>query len=142
LEVEHKGLNVWKVAHQDIVVGTAVGDNGQGYSYTYNLRRTVTGITTDGRPPNVNRAMPTPSSDGFLEPVPSNIEAAALEFDDFFLLREAGTGRLVADAKVVGWFHRRIDPSEQPPAFFPFVLDGFIATRLETVAGQAGCDPL
>ena len=48
----------------------------------------------------------------------------------------------MADANVIGVFHRRIDPLEQPPAFFPFVLDGYIATRLETVAGQAGCDPL
>jgi hypothetical protein len=142
LETEYEGLNVWKVTHVDTVVGTAVAASGQRYTYTYNLRRSVRGITTDGKPPRLNRAMPTATSPGFLAPVPDNIESASLEFNDFFLLREEATGRLVADANVIGVFHRRIDPSEQPPAFFPFVLDGYIATRLETVAGQAGCDPL
>jgi hypothetical protein len=142
LETEYEGLGIWKVTHVDTVVGTAVAATGQRYTYTYNLRRSVIGITTDGRPPDPNRAMPTETNPGFLEPVPGNIEAATLEFNDFFLLREEATGRLVADANVIGVFHRRIDPSEQPPAFFPFVLDGYIATRLETVAGQAGCDPL
>ena len=86
--------------------------------------------------------MPTSTDPGFLDPVPSNVESAALKFADFFLLMDEATGRLVADANVLGWFHRRINPSEQPPSFFPFVLDGYIATTLETIAGQAGCDPL
>jgi hypothetical protein len=141
-EFEHQGLGVWKMAHVDTVVGTAVADTGQRYRYTYNLRRSVTGITTNGRPPSPNGAIPTPTNRGFLDPVPSNVESAALKFEDFFLLIEEETGRVIADAQVLGWFHRRIDPSEQPPAFFPFVLDGYIATTLETIAGQAGCDPL
>ena len=141
-EAEYQGLDVWKMAHVDTVVGTAIADSGQRYRYTYNLRRSVTGITTDGKPPSPNRAKPTPTNPGFLDPVPSNVESAALEFEDFFMLLDEATGRLVADAKVVGWFHRRVDPSEQPPAFFPFVLDGYIATTIQTVAGQAGCDPL
>ena len=142
VEIDYEGLGLWKVTHIDTVVGTAVADTGQRYTYTYNLRRSVLGISTDGRPPSPNRARPTETSPGFLDPVPSNIEAATLEFADLFMLREEGSGRLVADANVIGVFHRRIDSSEQPPTFFPFVLDGFIATRLETVAGQAGCDPL
>ena len=141
-EAEYQGLGVWKMAHVDTVVGTAIADSGQRYRYTYNLRRSVTGITTDGKPPSPNRAKPTSSNPGFLDPVPSNVESAALEFEDFFMLLDEATGRLVADAKVVGWFHRRVDPSEQPPAFFPFVLDGYIVTTIETVAGEAGCDPL
>jgi hypothetical protein len=142
LEVEEQALGVWKIAHVDTVVGTAVADTGQRYRYSYNLRRSVTGITTDGKPPSPNRAMPTPTNPGFLDPVPSNIESAALKFEDFFLLIDETTGRLVADAHVLAWFHRRIDPAEPLPPFFPFVLDGYIATSLQTVAGQAGCDPL
>ena len=141
-ESEHQGLGVWKIVHLDTVIGTAVGETGQKYRYTYTLRRSVTGITTDGKPPNPNRAMPTSTDPGFLDPVPSNVESAALKFADFFLLMDEATGRLIADANVLGWFHRRINPSEQPPSFFPFVLDGYIATTLETIAGQAGCDPL
>jgi len=141
-EAEDQGLGVWKTAHVDVVVGTAVAETGQRYRYTYTLRRSVIGISTDGKPPRPNRAMPTPTNDGFLDPVPSNIESAALTFEDFFLLMDEATGRLVADAHVLGPFHRQIDPSEQPPAFFPFVLDGYIATSLQTIAGEAGCDPL
>jgi len=141
-ESEYLGLGVWKVAHVDTVVGTAVAVTGQRYRYTYNLRRSVTGITTDGKPPSPNRAMPTSTNPGFLDPVPSNVESAALRFEDFFLLIDEATGRVVADANVLGWFHRRLNPSEQPPSYFPFVLDGYIVTTLETIAGQAGCDPL
>ena len=141
-EYEHQGLGVWKMAHVDTVTGIAVAETGQRYRYTYNLRRSVTGITTDGKAPNPNRAVPTSTNRGFLDPVPSNVESAALKFEDFFLLIDEATGRVVADAQVLGWFHRRIDPAEQPPSFFPFVLDGYIATTLETIAGQAGCDPL
>jgi hypothetical protein len=141
-EAEHQGFGVWKIAHVDTVVGTAVADTGQRYRYTYRLRNSVTGITTDGRPPDPNRATPTATNPGFLDPVPRNVESAALKFDDFFLLRDEATGRLVADAHVIGRFHRMIDPSEQPPASFPFVLDGYIVTSLQTIAGQAGCDPL
>jgi hypothetical protein len=141
-KAEHQGFGIWKVTHTDTVVGTAVADTGQQYRYTYNLRLSVTGITTDGKPPKPNLAMPTPTNPGFLDPVPNNVESAALEFDDTFLLLDKTTKRIVADAKVLAWFHRRIDPSEQPPAIMPFVLDGYIATTVETVAGQAGCDPL
>jgi len=142
VETDYEGLGVWKVTHVDTVVGTAVAATGQQYTYAYNLRRSVRGITTDGRPPSPNRAKPTQNNPGFLDPVPDNIESASLEFNDFFLLREETSGRIVADANVIGVFHRRIDPLEPLPAFFPFLLDGYIATRIETVAGQAGCDPL
>jgi hypothetical protein len=141
-ESEYQGLGVWKMAHVDTVVGTAASESGQRYRYTYNLRRSVTGITTDGKPPSPNRAMPTSTNPGFLDPVPANVESASLRFEDFFLLIDEATGHVVADAEVHGWFHRRIDPNEQPPGFFPFVLDGYIATTLEAIAGQAGCDPL
>jgi hypothetical protein len=141
-EYEHQGLGVWKMAHVDTVTGSAVSETGQRYRYTYNLRRSLTGITTDGNAPSPNRAVPTSTTPGFLDPVPGNVESAALKFEDFFLLIDEATGRVVADAHVLGRFHRQIDTSEQPPAFFPFVLDGYIATTLETIAGQAGCDPL
>ena len=87
LETEYEGLGVWKVTHIDTVVGTAVAAAGQRYTYTYNLRRSVRGITTDGRPPSPNRARPTETNPGFLDPVPNNIESTTLEFNDFFLLR-------------------------------------------------------
>ena len=139
---EYQGLGVWKMARVDTVVGNAVADTGQRYLYTYHVRHSYTGITTDGKAPNPSRAMPTSTNQGFLEIVPGNVAAAALKFTDLFMLREETTGRLVADAQVLGWFHFRTNPSEQPPAFFPFVLDGYIATTLQTITGQAGCDPL
>jgi hypothetical protein len=142
LEIDYQGLGVWRVSHVDTVIGSAIAETGQRYKYTYKLRRSVTGVTIDGKPPSPNRAMPTPTNPGFLEPVPTNIESASLQFADIFLLRDEATGLPVADAHMIGWFHRRINPSEQPPAFFPFVLDGYIATTLRAVAGQAGCDPL
>jgi hypothetical protein len=141
-EAEYQGFGVWKMAWVDTVVGNAVADTGQRYRYTYHVRISYTGITTDGKAPNPSRAMPTPTSEGFLEAVPGNVVAAALKLKDLFMLQEETTGRLVADAQVVGWLHFRTNPSEQPPAFFPFVLDGYIATTLQTVAGEAGCDPL
>ena len=109
-ESEYQGLGVWKMAQVDTVVGSAVADTGQRYRYTYHVRHSYTGITTDGKPPNPSRAMPTPTSDGFLEIVPGNVVAAALEFQDIFLLLDEATGRLVADAQVLGPFHLRTDP--------------------------------
>jgi hypothetical protein len=141
-EAEYQGLGVWNLTHTDTVVGTAVAQTGELYKYTYNLRRSATGITTNGKPPNPSRAMPTETSSGFLDPVPDNIESAALKLEDFFLLRSRPAGQLVADAHVIVRLHRAIDPSEQPPAFFPAILDGYIATDRQTIAGEAGCDPL
>ncbi|HEY7307089.1 MAG TPA: hypothetical protein VH601_23395 [Bryobacteraceae bacterium] len=141
-EAEYQGLGVWKLTHTDTVVGTAVAQTGERYKYTYNLLSSATGITTNGKPPNPSRAMPTATSRGFLDPVPANIQSAALKLEDFFLLRDRPAGQLVADAHVVVRLHRAIDPSEQPPAFFPFILNGYIATDIQTIAGQAGCDPL
>ena len=141
-EAEHQDFNVWKMAWVDTVEGRAVGDTGQRYRYTYHVRHSFTGITTDGKAPNPSREMPTATSSGFLEVVPGNVIAAALEFQDIFLLIDEATGQLVADAQVLGQFHLRTDPSEQPPAFFPFVLDGYIANGLQTAAGEPGCDPL
>jgi hypothetical protein len=141
-QAEYQGLGVWQLTHTDTVVGTAVAQTGERYKYTYNLRSSATGITTNGKPPNPSRAMPTETSSGFLDAVPDNIESAALKLEDFFLLRNRPAGQLIADAHVIVRLHRAIDPSEQPPAFFPFILNGYIATDTQTIAGQAGCDPL
>jgi hypothetical protein len=141
-EIEHQDFNVWKMAWVDTVEGNAIADTGQRYRYIYHVRHSFTGATTDGKPPNPSREMPTPNDSGFLEVVPGNVLAPALEFQDIFLLWDEDTGDLVADAQVLGPFHFRTNPSEQPPAFFPVVLDGYIANSLQTVAGQAGCDPL
>jgi hypothetical protein len=141
-EAEHQDFNVWKMAWVDTVEGNAVAGGRQRYRYTYHIRHSFTGITTDGKAPNPSREMPTATTSGFLEVVPGNVIAAALEFQDIFLLIDEATGQLVADAQVLGQLHLRTDPSEQPPAFFPFVLDGYIANGVQTLAGEAGCDPL
>ena len=141
-EAEPQGLGVWKMAWVDTVAGNAVADTGQRYRYTYHVQFSYTGVTTDGKPPNPSHAMPTPTNPGFMETVPGNVVAAGLEFRDLFLLRDEATGGLVADAEVLASFHFRTNPSEQPPAFFPAAQDGYIANSLETIAGQAGCDPL
>jgi hypothetical protein len=70
-EYEHQGLGVWKMAHVDTVTGTAVAETGQRYRYTYRLRRSVTGITTDGRPPNPNRAGRRPRAPASSSPSPA-----------------------------------------------------------------------
>jgi hypothetical protein len=137
-EAEHQAFDdAWKMAWVD-----TVADTGQRYRYTYHVRHSFTGITTDGKAPNPSREMPTATSSGFLETVPGNVVAAALEFQDIFLLTDEATRQLVADAQVLGQFHFRTDPSEQPPAFFPFAVDGYIANGLQTLAGEPGCDPL
>jgi hypothetical protein len=141
-EAEYQGFGVWNMAWLDTVVGNAVADTGQRYRYTYHVRFSYTGITTDGKAPNPSRAMPTPTSEGFLQVVPGNVVAAALKLRDIFMLQEETSGRLVADAQVEGWFHFQTNLSELLPAFFPVPVDGYIATTLQTVAGQAGCDPL
>src|SRR5262245_26250794 len=48
-EAEYQGLGVWKMARVDTVVGNAVADSGQRYLYTYHVRHSYTGITTDGK---------------------------------------------------------------------------------------------
>jgi hypothetical protein len=141
-EAEHQAFDVWKMAWAETIEGSAVADTGQQYRYTYHAQFSFTGITTDGRAPKPNRKMPTPTNSGFLDIVPSNVVADALEFQDIFLLIDEATGHPAANAHVLGQFHLMTDPSEQPPAFFPVVLDGYIANGLQTVAGEPGCDPL
>ena len=142
-EAEYLGFGVWNMAHTDTVSGRAIADTGQRYRYTYRARHTFTGITTDGKAPNPNRAMPSPTNLGFLDLVPANVVAAALKFEDIFLLRDEATGDVVADAQVLASLHLRVNPAEQPPPIFPFVWDGYILTPpYEPIAGQPGCDPL
>jgi hypothetical protein len=141
-EAAYQGLGVWKMAHVDTVVGNAIAATGQRFRYTYYLRRSYTGITSDGKAPNPNRAMPTATSPGFLEVVPPNVIAASFKFEDIFLLLDDETSRLVANNHLLASFHWRSDPAEQPPPFFPFVLDGYILTDYKQLSGQAGCDPL
>jgi hypothetical protein len=143
-EAEYLGLGVWNMAHTDTVSGRAVADTGQRYRYTYQFRKTFTGITTDGKAPNPNRAMPSSTNAGFLDVVPANVVAGALKFEDIFLLQDDATGSVVADAQVLASLHLRVNPAEQPPPLFPFVLEGYILTptTYQPIAGQPGCDPL
>jgi hypothetical protein len=108
-EAEHEGLGIWKVAWVDTVTGTAIAMTGQQYRYTYYVRVTYAGPTTDGRPPNPSRAMPTNSSFGFLQFVPGNVVADAVTLEDQFLLLEQNTDGVVANAHVILKLHLRID---------------------------------
>ena len=67
----------------DTVTGTATGGN----RYTYQNQFTYRGPTTDGKAPKPNRAMPSPGNDGFLQVVPSNVNAGALDMIDLFILQ-------------------------------------------------------
>jgi hypothetical protein len=141
-KAEYQGFGVWKMNHTDTVVGTAIAETGERYRYTYNLSSSTTGVTINGKPPHPSRTMPTSTNQGFLEPVPSNIESATLKLEDMFLLLDRASGHLATDAHVLLSLHRAIDPSEKPPSFFPAPFDGYIASTFQTVSGQAGCDPL
>jgi hypothetical protein len=139
-EAERDALGVWKMAWTDTVTGTGTDGN----LYTYQQHHDFTGVTTDGRAPRPNRGAPTGNEvGGFLQVVPSNVIADALDTHDFFMLRTP-TGNLVASSHVHWIFRRQIPPAETdpPPAFFPFLFQGYIVNIHEQLAGQLGCDPL
>ena len=141
-EAEPQGLGMWKMAWIDTVIGTANAVTGQRYRYTYYVRASYVGPTTDGRAPNPSRAMPTNTSFGFLQFVPANVVADAYTAEDQFLLLDPQTSKIVANAHTILKVHLRLDPAEQPPAIFPTDLEGYILTSQEVIAGQFGCDPL
>jgi hypothetical protein len=118
------------MAWTDTVSGRATDGN----SYRYQQRYEYIGTTTDGRSPKPSRAAPSSEMDGFLQPVPGNVIADALDLSDFFLLQTHH------------WILRMQIPPvamDPPPAFFPFVLyGGYIVNIHDQLAGQLGCDPL
>lgn len=140
-EADYQGSGIWKMAWTDTIAGTAAGSS-QHYDYTYVVRASLVGPTTDGKAPAPSRALPSSTDFGFLGFVPRNVVTDGYLAHDQFLLLERQTNRIVANANVLMKFHRRKDASEQPPAILPVVLEGFILTSREVVAGFHGCDPL
>ena len=139
-EAKRTHLNVWEMVKTDTVFGTA----SDGNRYTYQQQFKYRGPTKDGKAPRPNRAMPSPGNEnGFLQIVPSNVNADALDLQDFFVLQAPGGG-IVASSHVHWTLRRQIPPvnTDPPPAFFPFVVEGYIANIHEQLAGQLGCDPL
>jgi hypothetical protein len=140
-EAERLGLGLWKMAWADTVAGTATDGN----NYTYYQRLEFTAPTNDGKASQPNRATPSPDNLGFLQVVPSNVNADSVDLIDLFVLQSPGGG-VVANSHLHGTWRLQIPPAEMdpPPAFFPFVIQGkYIAnTTTSQLAGQWGCDPL
>ncbi len=130
----------WKMAWTDTVSGSATDGN----RYVYQERFEYTGPTTDGKQPKPSRAMPISEFDGFLQFVPDNVNADALDMHDFFVL-QTPSGKVVASSNVHWTFRLQIPPvsTDPPPSFFPFVALGrYIVNLHDQLAGQLGCDPL
>jgi hypothetical protein len=139
-EAKRSHLNVWEMVNTH----TAYGPASDGNRYTYQNQFTYRGPTTDGKAPKPNRAMPSPSDPGFFQVVPSNVNAAALDMIDMFILQTPG-GDVVANSHVRWTWRLQIPPvdDDPPPDFFPFVLDGkYIVNLHDQLAGQLGCDPI
>ena len=99
------GLGVWKMAWTDTVSGHSMDGN----RYAYRQRFEYLGLTTDGKAPKPNHGTPTSENSGFLQIVPSNVNADALDLSDFFLLQ-------APDGNVVAKFPHPLDPSPANPA--------------------------
>jgi hypothetical protein len=139
-EAESRGLGVWKMRWTDTVSGRA----NDGNSYKYQQRYEYFGTATDGKAPRPSRAAPSSENDGFLQPVPSNVIADALDLSDFFFL-QTPDGGVVASSHVHWTLRLQIPPAamDPPPSFFPVVLyGGYIVNLHDQLAGQLGCDPL
>jgi hypothetical protein len=138
-EAKKNHLNVWEMVNTHTAYGTA----SDGNRYTYQNQFTYRGPTTDGKAPKPNRAMPSPGNPGFFQVVPSNVNAGALDMIDLFILQTPGGG-VVANSHVRWTWRRQIPPvaTDPPPAFFPFVNQGYIVNLHDQLAGQLGCDPL
>ena len=139
-EAERQDLGVWSMVWSDTVSGRTMDGN----RYTYQARRSFSGVTNDGRPPQPSRAHPSPGNDGFLGTVPDNVNTDSIEINDFFLLQSA-QGNILASSHVHWRLRQQIPPvaSDPPPAFYPFIIQGrYIANIHEQVGGQLGCDPL
>jgi hypothetical protein len=137
---ESTGLAVWKMAWTDTVSGIAADGN----NYHYQQRFEYVGTTTDGKAPRPSRAFPSSENDGFLQTVPSNVLADALDLNDIFLL-QTPQGGVVANSHIHWALRLQIPPFEMdpPPSFFPVVLFGqYIVVLHDQLAGQLGCDPL
>lgn len=140
---EPGALGVWDMVWTDTVSGKAMAITGQRYRYYYRSRITFAGSTTDGRAPAPNRRAPSGTDEGFLLGVPSNVNAASFDVSDFFILQDEVGGTVVANSQVLWRERLKITPTEQPPAFYPFVDFGrYILATHEQLAGQLGCDPL
>jgi hypothetical protein len=139
-EAERLDLGVWKMARTDTLIGTATDGN----NYTYRQRIEYTAPTNDGKPPRPNTATPSGDDLGFLQVVPSNVNADSLDLIDQYVLQPFGGG-VVASSHVHWTWRLQIPPVENDPApdFFPFLLDNkYIVNTHEQLAGQVGCDPL
>jgi len=137
---EKGNLGLWKMSWSDTVSGTATDGN----KYVYKQQFDYVGVTTDGRPPQPNRAAPVNEAGGFLQQVPSNVAADTLDFDDFFLLVTPSTD-VAASSHVRGTFRLQIPPvslDPPPPAFPNIVLGRYIFSIRNQLAGQLACDPL
>jgi hypothetical protein len=139
-EVERIGLGVWKMEWTDTLSGLA-SDGNRWHEY---MVIDFSGTTADGKAPRPNRAFPSPGNDGFLQPVPSNVTADALDLSDFFILQPP-VGAIAASSHVHWILRLQIPPAamDPPPSFFPVVLFGqYIVNLHDQLAGQYGCDPL
>jgi hypothetical protein len=136
----YRGLGLWSMVFTDQITGQASADSGQRYRYVYINEITYLGSTKDGKAPRPSRSMPTNESPGFLQFVPSNVNAPVVEVFDIFNLQDATTGKLVAHS-TFRWNERLPNsPSEQPPPFFPIVDQGYIVDLYQQRSGQLGCD--
>jgi hypothetical protein len=105
-EAERVGLGLWKMAWADTISGTATDGN----NYAYYQRLEFTGPTNDGKAPQPNRATPTSDNAGFLQIVPSNVNADSLDLIDLFVLQRPGGG-VVASSRVHWTWRLQIPPS-------------------------------
>jgi hypothetical protein len=140
-EAKHDGLGIWKMAWIDTVVGTASAVGGStSFKYSYYVRTSFVGTTTDGRAPDPSRARPNSPDMAFLNPIPHNVITDGAQLQDQFLLTDPATNRLVADAQLLFTFgvHR----GEPLPSIFPFELQGLFVTNHLSISGSFGCDPL
>ena len=99
--------------------------------------------TNGGRRPRPNRVTPISENDGFLQIVPNNVNADALDLIDMFVLQSPGGG--VTASSRVHWTWRLQIPlvdTDPPPAFFPVLFQRYIVNTHNQLAGQLGCDPL
>jgi len=139
-ESEYEGLGVWKMAWTDTVSGRA----SNGDQWHYQRRIEYSGTTTDGKAPKLNRSLPSPGNDGVMQPIPSNVTATTLDFNDFFILQPPG-GDIDASSHIHFVLRRQIPPvaMDPPPDDLPIVFFGkYIINRHEQLSGQLGCDPL
>jgi hypothetical protein len=139
-EAERVGLGLWSMASVDNISGTAMDGN----KYHQFMRFEFIGLTTDGHPPKPNRTQPSDQNEGFLQVVPSNVDADSLDLNDNFVL-QSPSGGIVASSHAHWTWRLQIPPvsTDPPPDFFPFLLGGkYMANIHKQLAGQLGCDPL